>query len=280
MCSDESSKVPDELEEKSGSIVAETCFGSVGEVVQIEDERLTHGSILPPTNSQANRVYFVYVDWTLETIPRAFYVGMGDKHRTGLRDRNELWKRVAAKHGWRREVVIATKSKEFAFEYEMELIVKFNTYHYDNPHGCNFTHGGDGSHGGYRHTAEYREKHSGHNHPRFGKSNPKLVELNVGWKGPTHPRYGKKHSQETCVKISRANGGTNHPMYGKKQSVECVRKRSGELNARALLTWAKVNEIRRRHADGTSCTELAELYGVLRQVVYKIVTFKTWKIER
>lgn len=204
---------------------------------------------------------------------------MGDKHRVGLRDRNELWKRVAAKHGWRREVVLATKSKEFAFKYEIELIATLRTYHYDNEDGwgCNFTRGGDGSNGGYRHTQKYFAKHTGINHPMYGQSNQKLAALNLQWKGPTHPRYGKKHSAETCVKISQAN---RIALTGKKQSAATVMKRSGERNVRALLTWSDVHEIRRLRAIGETCAALAEHFNVKWQVIYKIVTFKTWRVNQ
>jgi hypothetical protein len=276
MLTDESTKVPNELEEKSSTLVAETCLTPVREVGEVDDQCLTHDPTLPLGKRQANRVYFVYVDWTTEAIPRAFYVGMGDKHRIGVRDRNRLWKRVAAKHGWRREVLLATKSKAFAYDQEIELIAELKTYHYDSEDnwGCNFTRGGDGSIGGYKHNAVYFANHTGSNHPQFGKSNPKLAELNARQKREDHPRYGAIVSAETRAKIGHAN---RIALTGKKQAIATVQKRSGENNVRALLTWNDVHEIRRLNGIGEACASIAKRFNVKWQVVYNIITHRTWK---
>jgi hypothetical protein len=277
MLRDKSTKVSSELEEKSSSLVAETGLTAMNKVLEVNDQRLTHDPNLPSDGRQANRIYFVYVDWTTEAIPRAFYVGMGDKHRIGVRDRNRLWKRVAAKHGWRREVLLATKSKAFAYDQEIELIAELKTYHYNNEDdwGCNFTRGGDGSIGGYKHNAVYYANHTGSNHPQFGKPNPKLAELNARLKREDHPRYGAVVSAETRAKIGRAN---RIAQTGKKQALATVQKRSGENNARALLTWNDVNVIRARHAAGETCQELATVFHVKTQTIYKIVTYRAWKL--
>jgi hypothetical protein len=96
-----------------------------------------------------DRIFFVYVDWTLENVPRTFYVGKGNKDRIQKRERNAYWKSIAAKYGWRRDVILATKDEQFALEQEIVTIREFKTYHYDRNDGwgCNFTRDGEGTSG-------------------------------------------------------------------------------------------------------------------------------------
>jgi hypothetical protein len=91
-------------------------------------------------------VFFNYIDWTLEDIPRSFYVGKGKLKRISQRERNAYWRNIAAKHGQRREVVLATKDEAFAFEQEKRLIVELGTFEDGTlgRWGANLTEGGEG----------------------------------------------------------------------------------------------------------------------------------------
>lgn len=45
------------------------------------------------------------------------------------------------------------------------------------------------------------------------------------------------------------------------------------------MTWAKVDEIRRRYTFGESKADLARCFNVRWPTIHYIVTFKTWKLE-
>ena len=89
------------------------------------------------------RVY-VYVDVTLEEIPRAFYVGKGLWSRVQFIERNELHLSRINKFKFKRVIVFETMSDSEACQREIELIELLHTFHYDYDFGCNKTRGGDG----------------------------------------------------------------------------------------------------------------------------------------
>lgn len=51
----------------------------------------------------------------------------------------------------------------------------------------------------------------------------------------------------------------------------------GEAHGRAKLTYEQVRAIRRRHASGTSISDLAREYGLGVMTVSAVVNHKTWK---
>jgi hypothetical protein len=74
--------------------------------------------------------------------------------------------------------------------------------------------------------------------------------------------------------------GSNHRMSGQSMTEIERAKRAGENHGGARLTWAIVDEIRRRHTEeGLSTRQLGRLYGVTGQHIQKICTFKKWKPE-
>lgn len=210
-----------------------------------------------------DRILFVYLDWTLEDSPRCFYVGKGNENRIKKRDRNEYWKRVAAKYGWRREKILSTRDPVFAYDQEIEWIAKMGTYHYDRNDGwgCNFTRGGDGGpvRTGWHHTAEIKDL---------------LRQKSLG----NRNCVGRKASAETLAKRS----GKNHHFYGKQLSPEHVEKNRvancGENNAQAKLDWPRVRDIRARFASGaTTKLGLAKEFDVSRTLIHYIVIGRLWK---
>lgn len=215
-----------------------------------------------------NKIFFVYVDWTLEDVPRCFYVGKGNEARVREHKRNLYWQRVACKYGWRREVVFVTKEEKAALDLEIELVAHHKTYRYDNIDrwGCNFTRGGDGT-SGHKHSKEHRSQISGEG----------------------NPFYGKKHSEEFKRRLSDERKGEKSLLFGKrgceiahfgrKHSLEQRKKFAGENHGWAKMTWEKVDEIRLRHANGESQDELARAFNVSRPTIHYIVRYKTWKLE-
>jgi hypothetical protein len=210
-----------------------------------------------------DKLLFVYRDWTLEEVPRCFYVGKGDEKRIRKRDRNEYWKRVADKYGWRREKILSTKDPMFVGDQEVEWIVKMNTYHYDRSDGwgCNFTRGRDvgGAHLGHPHSEATKEV---------------LRQKSLGNKNCV----GRKYSAETLAKKS----GVNHHYFGKRLTAEHIEKNRianhGENNAQAKLTWDIVRQIRMRYATGDDThASLAIEFKVSSTLIGYIIRGKLWK---
>jgi DNA endonuclease I-like protein len=117
-------------------------------------------SFLDPTTScmlvsGASHIY-VYIDWTLEALPRPFYVGQGDRSRVMALKRNQLHADIVTQHGIRREIVTVTDVVGANLE-ERRLIAELKTRHNVKGHwGANKAGGGRGTHG-YRFTAEQRQ---------------------------------------------------------------------------------------------------------------------------
>lgn len=90
--------------------------------------------------------FYVYVDYTQESIPRPFYVGKGKGNRFDVIRRNCLHTKIVNEFGVNRIKVFETDSEVEAFQKEIELIREYKTYIHDNDYcfGANQTTGGDG----------------------------------------------------------------------------------------------------------------------------------------
>lgn len=243
------------------------------------------------------KIFYVYVDWTEEEVPRAFYVGKGNKHRVGVIKRNKYWQSIAKRYEHKREIILGTKCENYAFEIEKDLIFKYKTFKkYWNDGsgwGANFTEGGDGSSGyipskeqiknqkikmaGRKHTEESIEKMSGKNNHNYGKpawnrgvsitsssleKRTKTVAKNGHWStklnGKPHPIKGKKHSQKSINKMKEIH--------------------SGEKNGMAKLTVNDVIKIKQMFLDKNyNMTEIAKLFNVNRHTIYSIKAGRCWK---
>jgi hypothetical protein len=91
-------------------------------------------------------VYYVYVDFTLEQNPRAYYVGKGLKARIKRKFRNHKHQRIADSLGFDRRIFLATEDERVAFDEEERLIRELKT-HVDDDFGANYTYGGEGASG-------------------------------------------------------------------------------------------------------------------------------------
>jgi len=234
-----------------------------------------------------SKIFFVYLDWTSEDIPRCFYVGKGDDGRVKRRERNVYWKNIAVKFGWRREKVLATRDEAYAYEQEVNWIARMRTYEGagEDCWGANLTIGGAGVMTGRKHSKATLMKMRGTNHHCYGKF------------GSVHPSFGHRHTEEWKAQMSARNSGSGNPMYGKPgtfigktHSKEFVQRVSGENSSWAVLTESQVREIRQRYAkdkdvqrcpgvkvNGVTQAALAEEYGVRQQTISDIVNRHIWK---
>jgi hypothetical protein len=230
-----------------------------------------------------NHIFFNYVDWTLEDVPRPFYVGKGKIERVQKRERNAYWKNIAAKYGWRREVVFATKDEQFAFEEEKRRILELGTFE-DGTFGrwgANLTKGGEGA-SGYRHRPEHIQSLTGTSNPFFGKKHSlDSIERNrQAHLGTNSSLFGKKRPEEVAAKTrGEKNGmygrrGKDHPSYGRKPNAL-----KGEDHPNASLTWELVEQIRSLATQGITAKQLALLYGVTASTVWRITSYRLWKSE-
>lgn len=227
----------------------------------------------------SSRIFYIYVDWTTEEIPRPFYVGKGTKRRTGIIKRNGYWIAVSKKFGWRREIIFGTTDENYAFEIEKLKIKEYNTFELGckdgSAWGCNLTAGGEGPSG------------------RGGK----LSYLH-GLKGKDHPRFGVRQSEEFKKKLSESRKGPGNPMFGKTLSTEHRRKQSeatkgkpnktafkkgrfqtkGSENSYSKLNESQVKQIKNLLEEGKLFQrEIAALFNVSRSTILSIWIGRTWK---
>jgi len=163
--------------------------------------------------------FYGYKHWTLEEVPRCFYVGRGvDKRPHNTRDRNHKWKSVVKRFQMRVEVCVGPITVENANTWEIKNIEFEGTFTTNHSHvddldiGCNFTRGGDGSCGTII-TEETREK--------------MRVATKEAW---THPKrrlkqtlanLGRKHTIEARNNMKKAQ---KHAMWkmGANNAIACA----------------------------------------------------------
>lgn len=86
-----------------------------------------------------------------------FYIGKGTARRAYSKyARNNLWHKIAKKHGYTVQIISYWGTEQEAFEHEKKLIKFYKETGIDL---ANFTNGGDGI-SGYRHTKEAKERAS------------------------------------------------------------------------------------------------------------------------
>src|SRR5574338_1187457 len=183
-------------------------------------------------------MFYLYEDWTTESIPRCFYVGKGTLNRIRKRERNAYWKAIATKHGFERRVVLGSRDETFVLTEEIAHIAKHNTFH---GWGANLTTGGEGT-SGRKHTQAARDK--------MRVSRPSIV-------GSRNPM-----SRESLAERGAAPSGI------------LIR---GEQNPAAKLTREPVAELRSRYAaGGCSYRSLAREYDMAVMPVYDAIVGRTW----
>ncbi len=204
------------------------------------------------------KVFFTYVDWTLEAPPRVFYVGKGNENRIKTRERNRDWKVISKELGWRREVVFVSLNEDAAYEAEKWLVQHHNTF---RGWGANHNQGGWGSRTGWTHDS----------------SNIELMrEQKLGENNPMKRAAVKQHYLErrfSAVTLAKHAEKMNAPELRRKRCLQVV----GEKNPRSKLTWEAVREIRKLHAEGMQRRELASRFGVLGPMIRLILINESWR---
>lgn len=186
----------------------------------------------------------IYVDFTTEDSPRAFYVGKGTEPRVKKRKRNKLHRVISEKYGLERKIVFETDNEQEAFEKETQLILEYNTYVYGDGWGANFTLGGEGTSGSPRYHLR------GESHPMFGKkhseeSKRKNSESNkIAQSGEKNGMFGKHHSEETKKKIGDNQRGWHHTDEAKAK-LAAAAKRLHTGKKRSEETRRKISESRK-----------------------------------
>lgn len=198
--------------------------------------------------SDVEPCWYVYVDWTLENVPRPFYVGKGNFNRVANLRRSQHHTNISNKYGIKRTIAAITSNEDEAFLLEGELIKRYGTYvddiHY-NGIGCNKTLGGEGKCPSNEtrsklrssallrwNNAEFRLRSrlamSGKKH--YAGPRPKQ---SIAISGLNNPNYGKPLSDEVKAKIAASKRGTVSPFKGvpntKLMKLICVIHNKSEI---------------------------------------------------
>lgn len=187
--------------------------------------------------------FYGYKHWTLEETPRCFNVGKGTIDRCKSRKvRNHKWHHVVNRFGFRVEICVGPVSENEAFIWEIENILKEETYrpgaehhvHNTDDVGCNMTPGGEGS-AGYKWSAEQRAKKQGKVpwNKGIAMSHEQRMKLSQSKKGKKH---NQPRSDEWRKKLSLANKGQVPWIKGKKQSAEHIANRVKSYMANRSLS--------------------------------------------
>ena len=197
--------------------------------------------------SHRRLIFYVYVDWTLEESPRAFYVGKGQEERLKHLARNTYHSRISQKYGVKREILFSTWDESFAFEEEIRLIALHKTYFYENDFGANFTRGGEGS-SGFVMDEESRkarsEKMTGVAKGPFTEDHRQaLRDAKIGVKLSEEHKMNIKASMRTSSRVGHAiddetRNRISDSLRGHVQSIETRAKRSESLKK----AWARRKE--------------------------------------
>lgn len=163
-----------------------------------------------------------------------FYVGQGNEARVKRLQRGTYHDAIAAKYGMTRIRVFQHEDPEVIKAKEVELIKQFNTYHYDNARGANFTRGGDGTRG-HKWTARQRAVHQSRDHKHTDATKLKI----------SHTKRGIKQTQEHRDAISNGLKGREVPvatraLISKTNSLtKTGRPQSPETRAKRIATHAR-----------------------------------------
>lgn len=222
-------------------------------------------------------IFYVYEDWTLEVIPRCFYVGKGKEKRVREVKRNRLHKHVRKQFGFERLVVFLTSDEQAACAHERDLVAEHHTFVRD-PHyngvGCNFTEGGEGT-SGFTFTLESRVRMSAR---KIGRRLPLSHRENMRI---SHIRRYELDGQARKQRSEQWKEIWQRPEFREKMSS----LRRGRNNANAKLTEEDVISVRLTWNERVTplqgelkkfCLEESKRLGVTDMMIYHIIKRKSW----
>lgn len=253
--------------------------------------------------------WHVYEDWTLESIPRCFYVGKGNDDRVSkLKRSNEKHTDICKKFGINRVVVASDTCEKNILDIERNVIRDRHTYMRDpqyNGIGCNRTVGGQGNSG----RIVSKETGLKISNAKRGKKPNKIwtqAERDAMSVRMSILHKGKKLSQEhiDICKARMADSEIKQSMIEKvrvsinlkyqdpefRQHILETRAR-GSKNANSIFIESEIIQIRnewdlieKRKGNRSSvspqwqfCSKWATLKNVTKNCIFAIATRKTWK---
>lgn len=196
-------------------------------------------------------MFYVYTHWHYDTgVPVCFWVGKGCRDRAwSLSGRNDMWKRVAAKHGYDVRIVQECETEEEALGWEKTFITLFGRRDRSEGTLVNFTDGGEGL-SGYRHTAESKAKASASLSGRkLSADHCKKLSVVAKNRTPEHTERlakasrGRKASEETRARISASGKGRKHSQQTKDRIGMANSLRVITPETRAKLVVANLGKV-------------------------------------
>lgn len=106
----------------------------------------------------------------------------------------------------------------------------------------------------------------------FGSGGYNMTEGGESQRGEKNGFFGKKHTLETCKKMSENHAdvsGENNPSFGKDHS--------GEKNGNAKLSENCVRKIKEFLLSGKTQVSIAKKFGITQTTVSGIKTGRLWK---
>lgn len=195
-----------------------------------------------------------------------FYIGIG---KTILRakngnQRNNLWNKIASKHGWYYEIIEDGLSWEDACKKEKELILKYGKLSNKSGILANLTDGGDGTIG-YNHTINSKNKMS------ISKSKPR-----------------KPHSDETIMKIKEKR---KFQIFSEQTKVKMSNSTKKVMKSESRRNVNKIAKSDKKlytfYKDGfvveSTRIDMVDKYGLTTSGIYKLIngklkSHKDWKL--
>lgn len=250
------------------------------------------------------KTFYVYVDWTLEDIPRCYYVGKGDESRVAKVKRNKLHSVIVEQFGHRRVIAFTTNDENLALEMETKLIIEHHVHINDvnyNGIGCNMTMGGQGKSGRIV-TKETRQKISD---KKKGITPNKIwsqEERDATSKRMSLLHKGKKISDSHKLILSQRMADENIKNEMIEKVTNSIREKyldddfyqrivdsraRGIQNGMSVFTEEEVIMIRadweqleNKNVRGNThkfCVKWASLKNVTGETIYGIIKRRTWK---
>lgn len=213
------------------------------------------------------------------------YVGKDSKNNPNYYGSGELITKAIKKYGkenFNKEILEVCSSLDELNEREKFWITQMDSR--NKKIGYNIAEGGNGGilwNGDAPNTGvEFSEIHkykisnslSGRVLSDGHKNNISLNHADVS--GENNPMFGKKHTDEVKNIISKTNKGRK---LSKETKVLMSKQKLGDKNNNSKLSEKDVLEIRfRYHNSDVSLNDLAQMFGVGKACIHKIITYKTW----